>query len=65
MAENDILAEIYRTREAIARENDCDVVKLFPHFREVSAKLETQGWLVAAPEPVAPSCAVREEPPAG
>jgi len=72
MPENEILAEIRRTRETIARENDCDVAKLFAHFREVSAKLEAEGWRVSPPEPTgsrsAPedadvSCVVREEPP--
>ena len=72
MPENEILAEIRRTREIIARENDCDVAKLFAHFREVSAKLESEGWRVAAPEPggtpsvskdADASCVVREEPP--
>ena len=72
MPENEILAEIRRTRETIARENDCDVAKLFAHFREVSAKLEAEGWRVSAPEPASSrtmpkdtdvSCVVREEPP--
>jgi len=72
MLENEILAEIRRTRETIARENDCDVAKLFAHFREVSAKLEAEGWRVSAPEPGGSpsvpkdadvSCVVREEPP--
>ncbi len=72
MPENEILAEIRRSRETIARENDCDVAKLFAHFRDVSAKLEAEGWRVAAPEPsdarsvakdTDASCVVREEPP--
>jgi hypothetical protein len=72
MPENKILAEIRRSREIIVRENDCDVAKLFAHFRDVSAKLEAEGWRVAAPESggtrsVAkdgdPSCVVREETP--
>jgi hypothetical protein len=50
MPENEILAEIHRTRDAIAREHDCDVAKLFAHFREVTAKLEAEGWRVAAPD---------------
>lgn len=73
MLENEILAEIRRTREAIARENDCDVAKLFAHFREVTAKLKEEGWRVAAPPAGIPESApkdvdassvVREEPPA-
>ncbi len=68
MPENEILAEIHRTRETIARENDYDVAKLFAHFRNVTAKLEAEGWRVAAPEPkaredVESSCVLREEPP--
>ena len=71
MPENEILAEIHRTRETIARENDYNVAKLFAHFREVSAKLEAEGWRVAAPEPATRylaadtelSCVVREERP--
>lgn len=72
MPENEILAEIHRTREAMAREHDCDVAKLFAHFREVTAKLEAEGWRVAAPEvgvstsvavDAAVSCVIREEPP--
>ena len=72
MPENEILAEIHRARETIVRENDYDVAKLFAHFRDVSAKLEAEGWRVAAPKPAVryaaaddeASCLVREEPPA-
>jgi dienelactone hydrolase len=44
----------------------------FAHFRDVSAKLESEGWRVAAPDPggtrsvaedADASCVVREEPP--
>ena len=72
MPENAILAEIRRTREAIARENDYDVAKLFAHFRGVAAELEAEDWQVAAPDPRVSnsvpkdadvSCVVREEPP--
>ena len=49
MPENEILAEIRATREVIARESDYDVAKHFAHYREVTAKLESQGWRVAAP----------------
>ena len=72
MPENEILAEIHRTREAIARENDYDVAKLFAHFRNVAAKLEAEGWRVAAadtgissdvPKHADLSSVVREEPP--
>ena len=72
MPENEILAEIRSTREVIARENDCDLAKLFARFREVTAKLESQGWRVAAPgagvsdnvpEEADVSCVLREEPP--
>ncbi len=50
MLENEILAEIHRTRESIARESDYDVTKLFAHFQEVQDRLEAQGWRVASPE---------------
>jgi hypothetical protein len=72
MPENEILAEIHRTREVIASECDYDVAKLFAHFRNVTAKLEAEGWRVAAPEADVPSSepevadvssVVREEPP--
>ena len=72
MPENEILAEIRASREVIARENDYDVAKLFAHFRDVTAKLESQGWRVDAPgagvsdnvpEEADVSCVVREEPP--
>ena len=64
MPENEILAEIRRTREAIARECDFDVAKLFAHYREVSAKLEAEGWWVGNPEEkAAASLVLREEPP--
>ena len=72
MPENEILAEIRSTREAIARENDYDVAKRFAHFRDVTPKLESQGWGVATPGAGIPdnvpeeadvSCVLREEPP--
>lgn len=72
MAENEILAEIHRTRETIARESEFDVAKLFAHFREVTAKLEADGWRVAPPEKRAAkeetaeatvSGVLREDPP--
>jgi len=69
MPENEILADLRRTREAIARESDFDVAKLFAHFRAVTARLEAEGWQVAAPQSetaprdVDPSCLIREEPP--
>jgi hypothetical protein len=72
MSENEILAEVRRTREAIARETIAMWPKLFAHFREVTAKLEAESWRVAAPQSVTPeggprnaeaSCVVREKPP--
>ncbi len=64
MPENEILAEIRRTREVIARENDCDVAKLFAHFREVGEKLKADGWNVVAPAATGEASAVvREDPP--
>ena len=73
MPENEILAEIRATREAIARENDYDVATHFAHFRDGTAKMESQGCRVAAPgagvsdnvpKEADVSCVLREEPPA-
>ena len=63
MLDNEILAEIHRTREAIARESDYDVAKLFAHFRAVTETLAAEGWRIAAPESADVSCVVREEEP--
>jgi hypothetical protein len=69
MPENEILAEIRQTREAIAREHDFDVAKLFAHFRELGEKLKAEGWRFEEAPPcdtATPSASsiVREEPPA-
>ena len=69
MPENEILAEIRQTREAIAREHDFDVAKLFAYYRAETEKLKKAGWRVveAPPRDTATpnaSSAVREEPPA-
>ncbi len=71
MLENEILTEIRRTREEIAREHDYDVAKLFAHFRKVTTALEAEGWQVAPTNPGGPdrpsmdaavSSVLREEP---
>ena len=67
MPENEIIAEIHRTRAEIARECDYDVDKLFAYFRQRTAQLLAEGWKVAdLPTPTHEadeSCVVREEPP--
>ncbi len=65
MKTNEILDEIHRVREQIARECDYDVHKLFERMRQRTEKLKAEGWTVAYPEPRHPdaTAAVREEPP--
>lgn len=63
MIENELLTEIYRTRETIARENGCDAARLVAHFREVAARLKSQGWNVSLPSETE-TAVVRAEPPA-
>ena len=67
MPENEILAEIRATREAIARENDFDVAKIFAYFRTQTAKLEGEGWKIVSPTPrlaETETPILREDPPA-
>jgi len=46
MPENEILAEIHRVREDIARECHFDVKELFARLRRTQAKAEADGWKV-------------------
>ncbi len=57
MKENEILSEIHRVREEIARESGYDVKEIFRRMRAQTGQLEANGWKVAAPEP-------REQPDA-
>ena len=65
MKTNEILDEIHRVREAIARECDYDVHKLFERMRQRTEKLKAEGWPVVYPEPRQPEAvaALREETP--
>ena len=46
MPENEILAEIHRVREDIARECHFDVNELFARLRRTQAKAEADGWKI-------------------
>jgi hypothetical protein len=66
MPENEIIAEIHRHREKVAREHDFDVDKLSAHFRSLEAGYAAKGWkFVSFAEEPAPddSSLLREEPP--
>jgi hypothetical protein len=66
MAENEIIAEIHRHREALARQCGYDVEKLSAYYRECQARYAALGHPVVSfvheNEP-ADSAVVREEPP--
>jgi hypothetical protein len=63
MSENEILAEIRRTRDEHARECGYDVHVLFERMRAETAKLEAEGWRVVLPGHSEASAALREDPP--
>jgi hypothetical protein len=64
MPENEILAEIHRIREAIARENDFDVAKLFAYYRRRELERKDDGHPLVKSSRVEPeSSVVREQPP--
>ena len=64
MKHNEILDEIYRAREHIAREAGDDSQHLLAWVRAEEAKARTRGVKFApAPEPASQSCVLREEPP--
>ena len=48
---NEILDEIRRVRDEIARECDYDIHKLSQRIREGTEKLKVEGWIVVSPEP--------------
>ncbi len=64
MKENEILSEIHRVREEIARECGYDVKEIFRRMRAQTEQLQAQGWRVVSPEPreKETSYALREEP---
>lgn len=51
MKENEILEEIHRVREEIARECGYDMKEIFRRMRARTEQLKAQGWRVVAPEP--------------
>lgn len=65
MKTNEILEEIYRVREEIARECDYDIHKLFAQMRQRTAQLKAEGWPVVSPAPREPetTAVLHEEPP--
>ena len=65
MKENEILSEIHRIREEIARECDYDVQNLFASMRRRTEKLKAEGGRVVSPAPreMDQVGTLREEPP--
>ncbi len=65
MKENEILAEIHRVREDIARECGYDVNRLFDYIREREREAAARGVKFVSPEPreKETAFALREEPP--
>ena len=63
MNENEILAEIRRTRDEHARECGYDVHILFERMRAETAQLEAQGWQVVSPALSEATAMLRGDPP--
>lgn len=65
MKDNEILSEIHRVREDIARECGYDVKEIFRRMRAQTEQLKAQGWHVVSPAPreKETAYALREEPP--
>lgn len=63
MSENEILAEIRRTRDDHARDCRYDVHTLFERMRAETAQLEADGWRVVSPGVTESTAIIREEPP--
>lgn len=66
MPKNEIIAEIHRHREELARRCDYDIHKLMAFYREQEAASEAGGRKLVSFAPShaeAGSCVVREEPP--
>jgi hypothetical protein len=65
MKTNEIFEDIYRVREAHARECNYDVKTIFARMKEHLKELEAQGWRVVSPEPREKETAylLRDEPP--
>ena len=64
MKENEILTEIHRVREEIARECGYDVKEIFRRMRAQTELLKAQGWQVVSPAPreKETSYVLRDEP---
>ena len=66
MPENEIIAEIHRHREELARRCEYDIHKLMAYYREQEAASEAGGRKLVSFAPShaeVGSCIVREEPP--
>jgi hypothetical protein len=65
MNENDILEDIHRVREEIARECGYDVKEIFRRMWAQTEQLKAEDWQVVSPAPreKETACALREEPP--
>ena len=65
MKENEILSEIHRVREEIARECGYDVKEIFRRMRARTEQLKAEGWPVVSPAPreKETTSSLREEPP--
>lgn len=65
MPENEIIAEIHRHREAVARDCDYDAAKLMAHYRRrEKERADADHPLVSLVKSNADeTCVVREEPP--
>ena len=63
MNENEILAEIRRTRDEHARECGYNVHTIFERMRAETAQLQADGWKVVSPGVSEPTSILREEPP--
>ncbi len=65
MKENELLAEIHRVREDIARECGYDVNRLFDYIRKRERESASRGvkFVSPAPREIETAYALREEPP--
>jgi len=66
MNENEIIAEIHRSRAEHARECNYDVDVIFAKMGEELERLKSEGWKVVSRQPrriAEATCVLREEPP--
>ncbi len=64
MSENEILADIRRTRNEHARECGYDVHVLFERMRAETVKLKAEGWRIVSPAQSENLPMLRKDPPA-